>query len=261
MKPSKNSKQSDVAVTVIMASFNCAQFLEEAVESVRSQSFTNWELIISDDASTDDTAILLPKLQASDSRIRYVSSSVNQGAAKARNAALSEAKGRYIAFLDSDDLWKPQKLEKQIDFMQKHGVAFSFSSYERIDEVGRSKGLVRAPPSVDYRQLLFGNVVGCLTAVYDTSVLGRVEMPDIAMRQDYGLWLRLLKKTSCAVSLDESLGFYRLRPTSMSARKLKAARFTWRLLHEFEQLPIPAAAFYFVNYAMRGIWSHYGPRQ
>lgn len=260
MNPYSDQSGPPITVSVIMASYNCASFLEAAVGSVLEQSFADWELIISDDASTDDTLKLLPKLQALDSRVHCITSSTNRGAAGARNAALAMARGRYIAFLDSDDLWKPQKLERQIEFMVRNQVAFSFSSYERIDEAGAHRGFVRAPKSVSYRQLLFGNVVGCLTAVYDTSAFGKVEMPDIAMRQDYGLWLRLLKRTKHAVSLEESLGYYRLRSTSMSARKLRAAKFTWRLLREVEQLSFLKAIFYFGSYAIRGVWSHYGPR-
>jgi glycosyltransferase involved in cell wall biosynthesis len=261
MNAQKKTNHEAVAVSVIMASYNCAPFLEAAVRSVREQTFENWELIVSDDASTDDTSRLLSKLEALDPRIRVIRSPTNRGAASARNVALALAKGRYMAFLDGDDLWKPHKLERQIEFMKINQVAFSFSSYERVDENGTPQHYIRAPKFVDYRTLLLGNVIGCLTAVYDTAILGKVEMPEIRMRQDYGLWLRLLKKTDRAASLQESLGYYRVRRTSLSARKMTAAKFTWRLLRDVENLPLPVALFYFSSYALRGAWSHYGRRR
>lgn len=248
-------------VSIIMASRNCEKFIRHSIQSVLGQGFQNWELIISDDASTDGSSEIIRHFVNADPRIRSIFSVVNKGAASARNAALRVSRGRFIAFLDSDDLWVPQKLERQIAFMRRAGVAFSFTSYERIDEDGLPVGLVRAKSPVSYRQLLRGNVIGCLTAIYDSDVLGKVQMPEIAKRQDYGLWLDLLKKVDQAVPLTESLGYYRLRRSSMSANKANAALYTWRLLRDVERLPLPLAVYYFTCYALRGAWSHYGPRR
>lgn len=242
-----------------MASYNCASFLPLAVQSVLEQSFEDWELIISDDGSTDGSAQIIQYYIEADQRIRTVGSMTNRGAARARNAALAVARGRFIAFLDSDDLWKPHKLSRQLAFMEATGVAFCFSSYERVDEDGMYIGSVRVASPVSYRQLLRGNVIGCLTAVYDTQVVGKVEMPDVAKRQDYGLWLKLLKMVDDAVPLPEILASYRIRRTSVSANKASAAYHTWRLLRDIERLPLPLSVYYFARYAFHGFWSHYGP--
>lgn len=171
------------------------------------------------------------------------------------------AGGRFIAFLDSDDMWAPNKLERQIAFMLEHDVAFSFTSYSRIDVAGRVLSTVPVPPATTYRAMLGGNVIGCLTAVYDTTVFGRVEMPDLAKRQDYALWLKLLKQVNSAVSLSENLAYYRVRASSVSSNKFVAARYTWRVLRDVENLSFLSASYYFACYAIRGIWSHYGPRK
>jgi teichuronic acid biosynthesis glycosyltransferase TuaG len=253
--------QFPVTVSIIMASFNCGPFIEEAVQSVLAQTFNDWELIISDDGSTDQTPILLSRIRLLDSRIGVIEGEKNQGAARARNAALSLARGRYIAFLDSDDLWRSDKLERQISYMKAHRVPFCFGSYERISETGANMGLVAARAPVTYKKMLSGNRIGCLTAVYDTAFFGKVPMPDIKKRQDYGLWLQLLKKVDRAEPIAASLGFYRLRPSSLSANKANAALHTWRLLRDQEQVPFPRALVYFSRYVMRAIWSHYGPRR
>jgi len=249
------------SVSIIMACYNCERFIAESVRSVIDQDFQNWELIISDDGSTDKSSIIIENFVASDKRIRSIKSQKNRGAAQARNAALAICRGRYIAFLDSDDIWKPQKLTRQLDFMDRNSVAFSFSAYERISEEGQPLGLVTATSPVSYWKLLRRNVIGCLTAIYDSQVFGKVDMPDIAKRQDYGLWLALLKRVDQAVPLSESLALYRLRKSSISSNKIKAAYFTWRLLRDVEKLPIHLALYYFSHYAAQGLWDYYRLRR
>jgi glycosyltransferase involved in cell wall biosynthesis len=245
-------------VSIIMASYNSAGFIRQSVTSVLQQSFKSWELIISDDGSTDKTHSIISAFIAIDPRVRVITSDINRGAARARNAALAVANGRFIAFLDSDDLWKPQKLERQLAFMTQNKAPFSFSGYERIAEDGTRLDLVRPRGSVSYRQMLLRNFIGCLTAMYDTEYFGKVEMPDIAKRQDYGLWLALLKKVDVAAALPESLGYYRVRKNSVSSNKAAAAYFTWKLFRDIERLPIPVASYYFAQYALRSAWTHFG---
>jgi teichuronic acid biosynthesis glycosyltransferase TuaG len=171
---------------------------------------------------------------------------------------VESARGRYVAFLDSDDLWKPNKLERQIGFMRQEQVSFSFSSYDRISEDGEWMGTVSVRSPVNYRDLLLSNVIGCLTAVYDTERLGKMLMPDVRKRQDFALWLSILKKIDYAHPLPDVLATYRVRSRSVSSNKFSAAAHTWRIYRDVERLPLHLAAYYFANYAVRGALSHYG---
>ncbi len=240
-------------VSIIMPLHNSARFLDETVRSVQAQTFTGWELIAVDDCSTDDSAARMQGYAERDERIRLIRLTANRGAAVARNTAIEAARGRYIAFLDSDDLWLPAKLQVQLEFMQRSGAAFSYTGYEKIDEAGRPLGEVCVPARVAYRDLLKTCVIGCLTAVYDTAQLGRISMPEIRKRQDFGLWLRLLKKVDHAHGLQVPLARYRVRSDSISANKLSAAHYTWKLYREVEQLGLPASFYYFSHYALRGV--------
>jgi teichuronic acid biosynthesis glycosyltransferase TuaG len=219
-------------VSVVTPVWNAAATLAEAVASVRAQTRSDWEMILVDDASTDGSLALARALAAEDARIRAIARAANGGAAAARNEAIRAARGRFIAFLDADDRWYPEKLARQLDFMARGGHAFVFSGYRRVDASGRPLGAVRPPARVSRDGLLKGNVIGCLTAVYDTAALGRVEMPDVRRRQDYGLWLRLLRQVAFAHALPEPLADYRVRPASLSGGKLVAARATWALYRE-----------------------------
>lgn len=241
-----------------MASYNSAEYLGEAVDSVISQTFGDWQLIISDDGSSDGSPDIAKAAMAKDDRIHLIAGATNRGPARARNAAIELAQGRYIAFLDSDDFWKPNKLERQIDFMRQEQVAFSFSSYDRISEDGERLGTVSVRSPVNYRDLLLSNVIGCLTAVYDTERLGKMLMPDVRKRQDFALWLNILKKVDYAHPLPDVLATYRVRRRSVSSNKLVAAAHTWRIYREVERLPLHLAVYYFANYAVRGALSRYG---
>ena len=167
--------------------------------------------------------------------------------AAARNDAIRAARGRLVAFLDADDRWYPEKLARQAEFMAGHGHALVFSAYRRVDAARRPLGVVRPPPRVSREQLLRGNVIGCLTAVYDSAVFGRAEMPEIRRRQDYGLWLRLLRQVAYAHALPEVLADYRVRPASLSGGKLGAARATWALYREVEGLGRARAGWYLAH--------------
>lgn len=240
-------------VSVIMPTFNSSKFVSEAIMSVMSQTIKDWELIIVDDCSTDDTVDVVSEF-LEDPRIKLNRLDINQGAAIARNTAIQHAKGRYIAFLDSDDQWLPNKLEEQLNFMQENQVDFCFSSYVQVDESGNHVGTISAPVSVSYKQLLKKNVIGCLTVIYDTKALGKVYMPLIRKRQDFGLWLRLLKKAGEARSVGCPLAKYRVHAGSISANKWSAAFYTWRLYRDVEKLPLHKALYYFSFYAVEGFF-------
>ena len=240
-------------VSIITPLYNCADFLAHTIESVISQTYQDWEMILVDDCSQDNSLAIAQGYASKDARIKVIKLDKNSGAAVARNAAIEAAQGRYIAFLDSDDRWLPNKLEKQLTFMQCNSVAFSYSAYGKVNEAGESIGLMGVPEKVSYHDLLKMCSIGCLTAMYDTKQLGKVYMPLIRKRQDLGLWLRILKKIPYAYGINEVLAQYQVRADSISANKRSAAQFTWRLYREVEQLPFVLAAYYFAHYAVRGV--------
>lgn len=227
--------------TVVTPVWNAAATLAETVASVAAQTLPDWEQILVDDGSTDGSRAAAARLASADPRRRLLAWDDNRGAAEARNAAIRAARGRYIAFLDADDRWHPEKLARQLAQFRATGAGLVFSAYARVDASGRRLGTVRVPPRVTRAELLDGNVIGCLTAAYDTARHGRVEMPPLRRRQDYGLWLRLLEDGSAALGLPEVLADYRLHPGSLSGGKLAAAADTWRLYRHIG-LSRPASA-------------------
>lgn len=242
-------------ISIITPSYNSEKFISETIDSVLAQTYQNWEMIIVDDVSTDNSIGVISKYLVLDNRIKLIQLNKNSGAAVARNTAIKIAKGRYIAFLDSDDLWTHEKLEKHILFMQLNNYPFTFSSYEKISEDGvNNLGIVSTPKKVNYQELLKTNVIGCLTAIYDTKYFGKVLMPLIRKRQDFGLWLKLLKRTDYAYSINEPLAIYRVRTGSISSNKLNTISSIWGLYRDIEQLSILSASYYFLNYAFNGIY-------
>lgn len=221
-------------VSVIMPAFRATATLAVAVASVQSQTLPDWELLIVDDGSGDGTLEMAEGLAAQDPRIRVFRLEVNGGAARARNCAIKAARGRFIAFLDADDLWLPEKLDRQITFMRQTGAALCYSGFWREREGRRRQVFV--PPSVTHAELLGGNVIGCLTAIYDSAQLGKVLMPDLRMRQDYALWLAILRRTPQALGLAEPLAVHRRHRGSLSANALRGAVATWRMFRQAEGL-------------------------
>jgi len=246
-------------VSVICPTYNCEPFVAETIKSVLSQSYLDLELIIVDDCSSDGTIEIVKDFAQKDKRIRFTMLKANMGAAVARNKAIAMSEGRYIAFLDSDDKWLPEKLERQLDFMQRRDAALSHTGYYWIDEETSERiKRIHVPEKVDYPSLLKQNVIGCLTAMYDTKKLGKVYMPDLRKRQDYALWLKILKLTPYAYGLDEPLAEYRLRSDrlrsgSISSNKLKASLYNWRLYREVENLPLHKALYYFGCYTFNSL--------
>ncbi len=241
-------------VSIIMPNYNSESFVKESIESILSQSYENWELILVDDCSSDGSIKIIDSMMSNDRQIKLIKLKQNSGPAVARNKAIKEAKGRYIAFLDSDDLWTPDKLAKQISFMEKNDVSLSFTGYYRIEEEsGEIIDQIHVPQKVDYYELLKQNIIGCLTAIYDTEKIGKVYMPDIRKRQDFGLWLNILKKVPYAYGMDEPLAYYRVRTASVSSNKIHASKYNWTLYREVEKLPIHKAIYYFGWYIYRSI--------
>ncbi len=208
-------------VSIIMPSYNTAKYICESIESVLSQTYKNWEIIIVDDCSTDDTDSIVAHY-LSDKRINYMKNEKNSGAAVSRNRALREAKGRWIAFLDSDDLWMPDKLEKQINFMEKNWYSFSYTNYEEIDVNGNKTGVYVTGPKKITKTGMFNYCwPGCLTVMYDRNVVGLIQIADIKKNNDYAMWLKVCRKADCYL-LNECLAQYRRgRVGSVSTNSIK----------------------------------------
>lgn len=240
-------------VSIIMPSYNTARFISETVESVLAQTYTNWELIIVDDCSTDETDAVVARFQ--DRRIRYLKNEKNSGAAVSRNYALREAKGRWIAFLDSDDLWTPEKLEKQVRFMEENGYAFSYSNYQEIDEQSQPLHVtVTGPKHVTKTGMFTYCWPGCLTVMYDASVVGLVQIADIKKNNDYAMWLQVITKADCYL-LDEELGSYRKRSGSISRHGYTTLiKWHYKLFNEAMGKGRLASIFCTVRNLVGGVW-------
>lgn len=223
-------------VSIIMPSYNTSQYIAETIQSVIDQSYQNWELIIVDDCSTDNTDYVVSKIN--DQRIIFLKNKKNSGAAVSRNRALREAKGKWIAFLDSDDLWKPDKLEKQIQFMNKNNYSFSYTNYVEIDVDGNETGVkVTGPKKITKTGMFNYCWLGCLTVMYDASKIGLIQIYDIKKNNDYAMWLKVCQKADCYL-LDEYLAKYRKgRSGSISTHSIKTMiGWHYKLYHEAEEL-------------------------
>lgn len=231
-------------VSIIMPSYNTGKFIKESIESVLKQTYTNWELLIVDDCSTDNTdKVVEPFL--SDERIKYFKNEKNSGAAVSRNKALREAKGRWIAFLDSDDLWLPEKLEKQIIFMERNGCHFSYTNYAEIDVEGNRNGVTVTGPKKITKTGFFNYCwPGCLTVMYDAKNVGLIQIKDIKKNNDYAMWLRVCRKADCYL-LNEILALYRRgRTGSISTHSIKTMiGWHFKLYKDAENQNVLTAAF------------------
>ena len=223
-------------VSIIMPSYNTARFLGETIDSVIAQTYTNWELIIVDDCSTDNTDEIVGKY-LTDERVRYIKNEKNSGAAVSRNRALREAKGKWIAFLDSDDLWEPNKLEQQITFMEENGYHFSYTNYIEIDEESKPNGRsVTGPRRIAKHGMYNYCWPGCLTVMYDAETVGLVQIEDIKKNNDYAMWLKVCKKADCYL-LDKALARYRKRSGSISNHGYaKLIKWHYKLYRDAEKM-------------------------
>ena len=237
-------------VSIIMPSYNCGQYVEESLRSVQAQTYQNWELIFVDDCSTDDTIQIINSFRADDKRIRLFQNKTNLGAAMSRNHALQEAKGRWIAFLDSDDLWEPTKLEKQIAFMENYECDFTYTSYKEIDENSKETGVVVSGPKHVTEAGMFAFCwPGCLTVMYDRENIGLLQIADMKKNNDYAMWLKVSKKADCYL-LDECLAKYRRgRSGSISNHSyFELIKWHYKLFRDAERMnPISSAFMTGVN--------------
>lgn len=232
-------------VSIITPTYNCAKFIGATIESVLNQTYQNFEMIIVDDASKDNTEEVVKSFK--DKRIKYIRLSKNSGPAVARNRAMEEAKGKYMAFLDSDDLWKREKLEKQINFIKKNKYKIICSDYEQIDEEGNKLNkIIPCKKKVNYNGILLSCPVGNSTVFYDVSKLGKFKVPNIRKRNDDALWLQILKKEEYMYGQKEVLMEYRIRQNSVSSNKFSLIKYHWQLYREIEHLSVIRSVFHIV---------------
>lgn len=238
-------------ISIITPAYNCANYIGTTIESVLSQTYSYWEMIIVDDCSSDNTEEVVLHYASKDSRIKYKKLEVNSGAAVARNVAMSMATGQYIAFLDSDDVWLPDKLLTQIQFMQENNYKFTCTDYEQIDETGRHLGkIIHCIEKADYNRVLLDCPIGNSTVMYDVTQMGKFEVPNIRKRNDDALWLKMLKSEKFIYGLNQVLVQYRVRHDSISANKFQLIKYHWVLYRKIEHLNIMRSIFYILHWGV-----------
>lgn len=239
-------------VSIVMPAYKAEKTVAEAIRSVQAQSYPHWQLLVVDDGSPDGTADVVAELAKSDPRIELVRQA-NAGPAMARQKALDHARGRYIAFLDSDDLWLPGKLERQLAFMAEHRAALSYTAFRRIQADGSGLGqLISIPSRLTYRALLGNTAIATSTAVIDKSITGEFSITK-TYYDDFVLWLSILKRGHVGLGLNEDLMRYRVMSGSVSRNKLRSARMVWRTYRDIEGLNAPLAAVHFARYALHAL--------
>ncbi len=244
----------DALVSIITPVYNAEKFIRETIESVQNQTYTNWEMLLINDCSTDSSAEIIKEKAAEDSRIKYIELDKNSGAAITRNTGISKAQGRYIAFLDSDDIWKSDKLDKQLALIKEKDIGFCFTSYRYVMQDGvPTNKVARAPEKIDYNGLLKNTIIGCSTVLIDREVIGDFRMTNVRRGQDTATWLQLLKRTEYAYGIYEDLVWYRVVDGSLSHNKWNAIKRTWNTYRNVEHLSLPKAMYVFVFYAYNAL--------
>ncbi|KGX91074.1 glycosyl transferase [Pontibacillus halophilus JSM 076056 = DSM 19796] len=236
-------------VSVVTPVFNGERYLYDCVQSVLKQTYSNWEMILVNDASTDGTAHLLEDLSKDDKRIKPVSLMYNRGAAYARNEAIRRANGKYVAFLDCDDYWHPDKLRKQIQFMEQYHHPFTYTNYALVNERGELLEEMTLSPTLTYRDLLKRNSIGCLTVILNREHFHELHMPSIG-HEDYATWLQCLKEIDGAYGLEESLASFRVRKQSLSSNRWKGLKWRWGV-YRYQRLNYVQSCYYMVSHTLQ----------
>tara|TARA_X000000950_G_scaffold75656_1_gene94571 strand:- start:4473 stop:5237 length:765 start_codon:yes stop_codon:yes gene_type:complete len=241
-------------VSIITPCFNSAEYISDCIDSVVNQTYQNWEMIIIDDNSSDQSVKLIKKKKSTEGRIKLIELEENIGSAMARNEAIKAAKGRFIAFLDSDDKWYSNKLSIQIDYMKTNKIFFSFTSYDIINNNGNpTNNVISVPEKITYNQYLKNTIIGCLTVIIDTKNISIPLMKDIRTSHDMILWLDILKNERYAFGLNKVLASYRLSSNSNTKNKLFAAIDVWRVYRNYERLNIINSLYNFIQYSFNAI--------
>lgn len=245
----------DELVSIITPVYNAERFISETIESVRKQSFTQWEMILVNDCSQDESVAIIEEFAKQDGRIKLINLKENSGAAVARNTGIEHAKGRYIAFIDSDDCWSETKLMKQLTFMRHHQYAFTYTDLALVNEEGEVlKERVNVPRSFTYTDLLKNTAIACSTVIIDRKLSGDFRMPLVRKGQDTATWLMLMRERGIsAYGLQEVHNYYRQVQGSISSDRLGALKRTWNTYYNLEKLPLPKALYYFTYYVFNAI--------
>jgi len=241
-------------VSIITPNYNASKYIDETIQSVIKQTYSNWELLIVDDCSTDNSVAIIKKYQGLDKRVRLLRLDKNSGAAIARNKAIEASKGDFIAFLDSDDRWFENKLEIQVSFMNNKNCKLSYTSYYSVNESNQKSKLIVAKKKMTYKNLLTSNYIGCLTAMYSVNHLGKVYMPIISKRQDWALWLKITKSNIIAEGIQIPLAFYNNRQNSVSSNKINLLKYNWEIYREHESFNRLQSLYYFIQLVLKKIF-------
>ncbi len=254
-----NNNEAMPVVSVIMPVYNCARYVKEAIRSVLAQSYPHFELIVVDDGSKDETRAIVKELAEEDGRIRLLCNPENMGVAKTRNRGLEQSVGEYVAFLDGDDVWLPEKLERQLALMRQTGADIVYSSYAIVDGEGRPiKEDYLVPESTDFEQLLKENVIGCSTALLRGGVARAYRFTVDFFHEDYCMWLDMLRDGHKAAGCTQVLVNWRLISNSRSYNKQNSARHRWRIYRKYLKIPFFKSTLLFFHYMISGIKKYYG---
>ena len=240
-------------IDILMATYNGEKYLVEQLDSIINQTYRNWNLLIRDDNSTDKTLEIIQNYHKKDKRIKIVNTEKNVGVVKGRNFLIELASGKYIAFLDADDYWHSQKLEKQIQFMKEKNAGISCTEYTRVKENGEKINEVVIKSEISYTDMLKNNYLGCLTVMYDVEKIGKRYFKELEKNEDYVLWLEIVKDVKTIYGLKQNLAYYRVLDNSRSSNKAKTAKVRWEIYRKIEKLPLLKSIYYFMHYAVRAV--------
>ena len=244
-------------VSIITPTFNSDKFIAETIQSVQSQTYENWEMILVDDCSTDETFSIISNFSKNDTRIKIHQLKTNSGAGIARNEGIENVRGKYMTFIDADDIWFPDFIENSIKTIEETKVHFVFSSYKRSDEkLNFIYSDFIVPEKVTYTDILKTNSISCLTAFIDIEILGKKRMPNILKRQDMGLWLQYLKEIPFAIGIQETKAIYRIRKNSLSRNKSKLIKYQWQFYRNVENLNFYISLYYMAHWTLRGFMKY-----
>lgn len=246
---------SEELVSIVVPVYNSEKFIKETINTVKEQTYTNWELLLVNDCSTDNSKNIIQEYKE-DERIKLIDLKENSGAAVARNEGIKQAEGKYVAFLDADDFWLPNKLEKQIKFMQDNQFSFTYTGYEFTDEDGNKTGkIVNVPENITYKQALKNTTIFTSTVIFDVEKLGKelISMPNVRRGQDTATWWKVLKTGVIAHGLNENLSLYRRSNNTLSSNKMKALKRTWNLYRNVEHFSVFKSFYYFCWYVFNAI--------
>lgn len=240
-------------VSIIIPVYNAEKFIGKTIESVLNQTYKNWEILIFNDKSKDNSLKIIKKYSEKNKRIKFVDSKENVGVVAARNKLIEIATGEFIAFLDADDYWKQNKLEKQIKFMLKNNALISCTEYTRVTEDEKEINDIIIKEIITYEDMLKNNYLGCLTVIYNANKLGKRYFKEREKNEDYVLWLEIVKETKIIFGLKENLAFYRVLNNSRSSNKIKAAKDRWNVYRKIERLSLFKSIYYFLQYVIRAL--------